>query len=199
MLNDLENEKKTMHHEKITIKGLRGLSKIMIDDFKRVNLFVGRNNCGKTSVLEALFLITGISNPKLPITLNQFRGINYFIGDDKDFKLIFNELNYENGVEILSITKAKERKLRIKPHFQVENKNIETTFDKDSFEKPDLHTYQNYQAVDGFEYSFSVQKKDFEASIVQAGLLFNQSVSKMDIPVMLTPQSGHIDPSRFWF
>jgi len=21
----------------------------------------------------------------------------------------------------------------------------------------------------------------------------------LDIPVMLTPQSGHIDPSRFWF
>lgn len=167
-----------MHHEEITIKGLRGLSEISISDFKRVNLFVGRNNCGKTSVLEGLFMITGISNPKIPITLNQFRGIDYFLGDDKDYRLIFNELDYENGVEIFTKTQSKERKLKIQPHYQVENKEIKTTFDKDSFEKPDINTFRNNQAVDGLEYIFSSQNKEFKASIVQAGLMFNQRVSK---------------------
>lgn len=167
-----------MHHEKITIKGLRGLSSITIDDFKRVNLFVGRNNCGKTSVLEGLFMITGISNPKIPITLNRFRGIDYFLGDDKDYKLIFNELNYENGVEIFATTQSVERKLKIEPHYQLENKEIKTTFDKNSFEKPDINTYQDNQAVDGLEYTFSIQNKQYKASIIQNGLLFNQSVSK---------------------
>ncbi len=62
-----------MYHKAIFIERLRGISKIELSDFKDVNLFVGRNNCGKTTVLEALFMITGLSNPKIPITLNQFR------------------------------------------------------------------------------------------------------------------------------
>ncbi len=39
----------------IQIENFRQFDKINIDDFKRINFLVGRNNCGKTSVLEALF------------------------------------------------------------------------------------------------------------------------------------------------
>jgi predicted ATPase len=43
--------------EKLTIDGFRGLDHVEIDGLTRVNLFVGVNNAGKTSVLEAVYLL----------------------------------------------------------------------------------------------------------------------------------------------
>ena len=42
--------------KKIRIKNFRGFDELEISNFKKINLFVGKNSGGKTSVLEALFL-----------------------------------------------------------------------------------------------------------------------------------------------
>ena len=39
---------------KITIDGFRGIDDFSIEDFRRVNVMVGRNGGGKTSILEAM-------------------------------------------------------------------------------------------------------------------------------------------------
>lgn len=44
------------------IDSFRGLNNLMLDDFSRVNISVGANNSGKTSVLEALKLISSPSD-----------------------------------------------------------------------------------------------------------------------------------------
>ena len=49
--------------ESITITGYRGIESLELQGLKRVTLLVGKNNCGKTSVLEAIGL--GVSN--LPV------------------------------------------------------------------------------------------------------------------------------------
>ncbi len=41
--------------QNIIIENFRGIEKLEIKNFKRVNLFTGKNNSGKTSVLEAIF------------------------------------------------------------------------------------------------------------------------------------------------
>ena len=38
------------------VGGYRGLKDLELDDLKKVNIFVGPNNCGKTSILEAIIL-----------------------------------------------------------------------------------------------------------------------------------------------
>lgn len=43
-----------MHINKIEVVNFRGLRNVHFDDLKRINYIVGRNNSGKTSVLEAL-------------------------------------------------------------------------------------------------------------------------------------------------
>ena len=90
----------------ILINRFRSIKNINISNLKQINLFVGKNNCGKTSVLEAMFIIAGISNPKIPITLNQFRDIDYFLGDDKDYKLTQTELNI---LTLLILEKTNEK------------------------------------------------------------------------------------------
>ena len=42
-------------YEQLKIENFRGIKSLEINDLARINLFVGKNNCGKTSVLEAAF------------------------------------------------------------------------------------------------------------------------------------------------
>lgn len=62
--------------DNLKIEGYRGIAKTELLQFGRINLFFGKNNCGKSSILEALFLLTGPANPALPILMNQIRGIS---------------------------------------------------------------------------------------------------------------------------
>jgi hypothetical protein len=47
---------KRLKHESLLIRGYRGFKELKLDRLSRVNLIVGKNNVGKTSVLEALRL-----------------------------------------------------------------------------------------------------------------------------------------------
>jgi len=47
----------------IEIKNFRDIDYLKIDDFSRVNILLGQNSSGKSSVLEALLLLSGMSNP----------------------------------------------------------------------------------------------------------------------------------------
>lgn len=59
---------------KIEIERFRGIKYAFIEGFKQINLFFGKNNCGKSSLLESFFLASGLSNPLLPIHVNIVRG-----------------------------------------------------------------------------------------------------------------------------
>ena len=61
----------------IEIKNFRGIDHLKIDDFSRVNILLGQNSSGKSSVLECLLLMMGMSNPDLPQTINSIRSRNY--------------------------------------------------------------------------------------------------------------------------
>jgi hypothetical protein len=58
----------------LTLHHLRGVSDLRAEGLKRFNLIVGRNNAGKTTLLEAAFLLGGATNPVFPTTLGQLRG-----------------------------------------------------------------------------------------------------------------------------
>ena len=84
----------------IDIKNFRGIKHLLIDDFSRVNVFLGQNNSGKSSVLEAIFLLAGMSNPDLPLSLNKARTRNFRIVNLQDVRYQFNSLNLKNTPEL---------------------------------------------------------------------------------------------------
>lgn len=47
--------------EAMRIHSFRGLTDVTLDHFSKINLFVGENNAGKTSLLEAIYLIANYS------------------------------------------------------------------------------------------------------------------------------------------
>lgn len=57
----------------IEIKNFRGIDHLKIDDFSRVNVFLGQNGSGKSSILEAILMLSGMSNPGLPQNINLLR------------------------------------------------------------------------------------------------------------------------------
>ena len=51
----------------LRISGFRGFSEFAMSGLGRVNLLVGTNNCGKTSVLEAIQILSTPGNPAPPM------------------------------------------------------------------------------------------------------------------------------------
>ncbi len=89
-----------MHFKDINIQGFRGINNLQIEDFDLINLFVGKNNACKTTILEALFLVAGISNPELIARINAFRKL--IITEEEDFRFIFYNLEDKNKLNIFA-------------------------------------------------------------------------------------------------
>lgn len=60
----------------LSIENFRGIHRTEIPDLSRINLFFGKNNCGKSSVLEALFVLSNRLNPTLALKINELRHYN---------------------------------------------------------------------------------------------------------------------------
>ncbi len=83
-----------------------------------MNLLFGKNNCGKSSVLEAVFLISGFSNPLLPVSINMLRNYNkHAFGD---LLLDFYNLDTNNLIELFA-KGSYNRSLVISPIQSVSN------------------------------------------------------------------------------
>ena len=76
----------------IEIKNFRGIESLEIKDLGRVNVFLGQNNSGKSSVLEAIFLLTGMANPDMPQNLNRIRNRNFY-ASFKDIFYLFHKMD----------------------------------------------------------------------------------------------------------
>ncbi len=94
----------------VTIDRFRGINHAEITGFKRVNLFCGRNNCGKSTVLESLFLLTGQSLPYNPIRVNRYR--LYESVEESDLSLLFYNLNTSLPIH-LATKNGEQRELSI--------------------------------------------------------------------------------------
>ena len=102
----------------IKIKNLRAITELEIENLGQVNLLVGQNNCGKTTLLEALFLIIGRTNPRLPLSINSFRGLEFLSNEYWDS--FFNKMDTNSSIRISAILHdtQEEQKLVIRPVIQ---------------------------------------------------------------------------------
>lgn len=71
-----------MYHS-FSIKNFRCFDDLTLEGLGRINLIGGRNNIGKTAVLEALWIHHGAVNPDLGMRVDAFRGVD--AGDPENF------------------------------------------------------------------------------------------------------------------
>ena len=92
-------ETKKNDYNSFKLDRFRGISHADISGFKRINLFFGKNNCGKLSLLARRFFLTcGQSNPLLLLNINNFR--DYRKIQKKDISLDFYKLDTEKEIQI---------------------------------------------------------------------------------------------------
>jgi len=97
------------------IKNFRCFKDFNMAQLGRLNLIGGRNNTGKTTILEALFLLIGSHNPEIPVGIADWRHL-LNLPKDVYWSLFFPSSHAQSAVE-LSSTDALgvTRNLRIRP------------------------------------------------------------------------------------
>jgi predicted ATPase len=76
----------------IHVKNFRVFKDLDATGFGRVNLITGANNSGKTTLLEALFLCLGPTNPSLPINVNVRRRLTRLSSRQSTIPYLFHKL-----------------------------------------------------------------------------------------------------------
>lgn len=103
----------------IKIQNFRSFEELEIEELKRVNLISGRNNSGKSSFLEALFFIAGMSHPEIAIKINIFRHMS--IGENRAIDTLFNSLDLSKTPTISAKIKGQTRELSLEPIYNETN------------------------------------------------------------------------------
>lgn len=83
----------------IKISNFRGIDHLTIEDFSRVNVFLGQNNSGKTTMLEAIAMLMSMSNPDVPQAINAVRARKPF-SNFIDVQYFFNNLDVTTPPEV---------------------------------------------------------------------------------------------------
>jgi hypothetical protein len=93
------------HFSAITINNFRCFKEFSMSSFERINLIGGKNNVGKTTLLEALFLLLGATNISLILKINAFRGIETFTGEAATIReTLWNHLFHDfNNQAIITV------------------------------------------------------------------------------------------------
>ena len=91
--------------KRLHIRNFRGFNALEIDQLSGINLIAGKNNSGKTSLLEAISLLVGAGDARLARNVNIIRGLELdsrvspaMIGPL--WKQLFSDLDMERAIEI---------------------------------------------------------------------------------------------------
>lgn len=147
----------------LKIENFRGIKSLEINDIARVNLFVGENNCGKTTVLEAAFLLSGINNPGLMVTMQNGRGVT--LTEESDIKDFFYNRASERELVFSGAQIKGKRKLAVSPLYgnlrsgQINgftSPSVLENGDTERAQKFPADTSMTGQSLIGIKYRFSV-------------------------------------------
>jgi len=172
----------------LTIKNFRGFDTLEINNFSQINLFVGKNNSGKTSILESIFLLIGMSNPMLSCTINQFRGLN--IVSAKQLQYLFHNLKVENRPSFIgTFNDESERQLNIEAKFLLN-------------ESPVINSSISTPVIKGLDLNFSIRKRHAQELSRKSSITFDNDVINQQIPgdysedqyaVFVSPNKNDLD------
>lgn len=84
----------------LRIERFRGIRGLVLDDLAPVTILTGRNGSGKSTVVEAAFLLCGLSNASLALTLASVRGLPLVAGADTPFRVLLPDLEESQTARI---------------------------------------------------------------------------------------------------
>lgn len=106
----------TSHFSKANIEKYRKLENVQIKNIGRVNIFAGGNNKGKTTILEAFYLLSQLNDLPSYIELERYRG--KFL---EDFPAKWVDKNFNSAISLTANFNSIETGLLIKKEATEEN------------------------------------------------------------------------------
>lgn len=97
---------KNLFIKRITIENYKAIDYLDSGKFGQINLITGKNNSGKTTFLEALFLILGPTNPQLWTNVSARRGINSISIDKNPADFLFHNIDTSIPIKFQVKTKS---------------------------------------------------------------------------------------------
>ena len=88
--------------KQLNIKNFLTFKELTIDPLKRVNLIAGKNNAGKTALLEALRILTSKGDSSILCNILKNRG-SYNGGKNNNFQALFHSLSTKKNIAINSL------------------------------------------------------------------------------------------------
>lgn len=161
----------------IEISRFRGIHSLQINDLNRVNVFLGGNNCGKSSLLEAILVMLGTSKPLLPIEMNVDR--NYMGLAKEDFAMFFHNGDTAQDIRLAHQTEEGEQHELTIRYFEesINEINEEEIRGRDNSNLP-LAQY-------GLKYCFKANSEDYSSTIT-----YNTANGKLNMQVPETRKNG---------
>ena len=100
--------------DSILIKNFKGIKQLKIDKLSKLTIIGGKNNCGKSSLMEAMSMLFKRMDPNIVIQHSISRGVNV-IPTEPEFMWapVFNDFDLTKKIEINSKFKGKTKKLEI--------------------------------------------------------------------------------------
>jgi AAA15 family ATPase/GTPase len=142
---------------KFSIEKFRCFKDFEINNLERINIITGRNNVGKTALLEALWLAHGYHNPQLGFRLGTFRGFD-IIRKDKLLDDLFTNFDLEDPI-VFSWIDQKENRFsleitkKVSLDFQLSNGKTSGTEIIDHEDGSPEETQQLIQAIIHYKFS----------------------------------------------
>ncbi len=169
-------------YEEIKIENFRGIKSLELKDFKKVNLFVGKNNCGKTSILEAIFWSLNPLDINIPVSLGIFRNFhgsealeisNFFKRFETSLKSFFYRLE-DNKISISSKIFGNKEKIEIEPYYGEEN-----ILDLNILSKKGK--FQSKEVIKGLKFNFPLKNIDFKVFIKNENNNYSFVIDPLDL------------------
>lgn len=167
-----------MIYKNISIKNFRGIRDCSLDNMVRVNLFLGQNNCGKSSLLEAIFLLTGLNSPQLIISIDLLRNLAHT--EESDFRFIFYNLTYTNSPEISAelVESGSSSNLTITPKNASNRTTPSKTISSTTISNVSASTdSRGTEAIDGLQMHGEIKKRHAAKTSVKSSITFKREAN----------------------
>ena len=177
--------------ERMAIKNFRVFRELNVEKLGSINLFTGRNNTGKTTLLEAMFLLSGAGNPEMAVNTNVLRGSD---GNDVQpaaprWKELFANLDVSKAITLTAMHRSLgELLLKVEPGPPQEVTSITPTNGNDN--PPSATT--NVPDERSLSFSFSRQG----AQVTQGSIRLSGSDLEVSRPMVDVPFRATILVSR---
>lgn len=187
------------HLEDLSIRGFRGLEHVELEALRQFNVIVGKNDVGKTSVLEAVMLISG-AVPEVLFRIQNLR--KYVVGDTSDISLLLHRMDLDQQVDMSASTHRDQRRLTvatpnaaltIDPKSQLQNGG-----DQKTVARTDIVSYSSVPQLTAFDYQVVIQPHGVSESRI---FRFSLSVTNAEITITPTAVAGDREESllKAWF